>query len=181
MKEPYALSDYARDVIGFTNRLGLSRPFVLAHSFGARVVFKIAEENPNFFSKIALVGPAGLKPRFSLKKATKRAVFNFLKRFIPRENLKRFYSPDYINLSPVMKKSFLLVTEENLDAGIKNIEVPTLILVGKHDKETPVYMGKRLNKMIKNSKLILIRGAGHFAFLDRPKEFCEYITEFFRT
>ena len=178
MEYPYSLSDYADEVKDFCKSKNLTRPFVLAHSFGARVVFKIAKERPDFFSKVVLVGPAGIKPRFSLKKAVKKKTFDFLKRFIKREKLSAFYSKDYIGLSPIMKKSFVLVTRENLDEGIKRLSVPTLILVGKRDKETPVYMGRKLNKMIKNSKLKVLRGAGHFAFLDRPKQVCEYITEF---
>jgi len=178
MEYPYSLSDYANEVVGFCKSNGLTRPFVLAHSFGARVVFKIAEKSPDFFSKIVLIGPAGLKPRFSLKKAVKKLSFSVLKRFVKREKLSAFYAKDYIGLSPVMKKSFVLVTRENLDENVKKISVPTLIIVGKKDKETPVYMGRRLKKMIKNSELKILGGAGHFAFLDRPKEVCEYITEF---
>ncbi len=178
MEYPYSLSDYADEVKDFCKSKNLTRPFVLAHSFGARVVFKIAKERPDFFSKVVLVGPAGIKPRFSLKKAVKKKTFDFLKRFVKREKLSAFYSKDYISLSPIMKKSFVLVTRENLDEGIKRLSVPTLILVGKRDKETPVYMGRKLNKMIKNSELKVLRGAGHFAFLDRPKQVCEYITEF---
>lgn len=171
MQKPYALDDYISDTAEYMYKHSLNCPFVVAHSFGARVVVKFSSERycenaP--FSKIVLTGPAGLKPRFSLKKAVKRRVFKTLKPFLSEDKKSRFYSSDYLALSPVMRESFIKIVNEHLDTSAKKITVPTLIICGEEDKETPPYMAKRYHDYIKNSKLKIIKSAGHFAFIDKP-------------
>ena len=151
---------------------------VIAHSFGARVAIKAVAENPNLFSKMVLTGAAGLKPRYSIKKVVKKSAFKVLKKFIKKEKLKKFYSPDYLALSPVMRESFKLIVGENLDGLLCKIKTPTLIVFGENDKETPLYMARRLNKGIKNSQLMIIKGAGHFCFIDKSVKFNTEVKEF---
>ena len=179
MEFPYSLSDYVNEVREYMKENAIVRPFVIAHSFGARIAIKLAAEDSRAFLKIALCGAAGLKPRFSLKKACKCTVFKVLKRVVKRERLQKFYSKDYQSLSPVMKESFVKIVNERLETAAERIETPTVLIFGDKDGETPVYMGRAYNKRIRGSKLYIIKGAGHFAFVDRPREFCEIIREFF--
>lgn len=178
MEYPYSLSDYVDEVGEYLYKNGLKRPHVVAHSFGGRVVIKGVSEKRLDLSKIVLVGAAGLKPKFSLKKALKKSAFHCLKGFIPKEKLKGFYSSDYLQLPPVMKESFVKIVGEHLDGSLKHIDNDTLIVFGGRDRETPVYMAKRLNKGIKNSRLILLEGAGHFCFIEQPLKFNVEVREF---
>ncbi|MBR5899879.1 MAG: alpha/beta hydrolase [Clostridia bacterium] len=178
MSYPYALDDYINDLREYAYKNGLYRPHVIAHSFGGRLAIKIASNNPTAFDKVVLTGCAGLKPKFSLAKSAKRATFNILKRFTPKENLKAFYSKDYLSLSPVMRQSFIKIVNEHLDDEANKIKNQTLLIFGKKDKETPLYMAKRLNEKIKNSKLSVYREAGHFCFLDCPNAFNLEVREF---
>ena len=182
MDFPYALDDYVAETKEYMYKHSLDKPFVVAHSFGARVAVKFAGEwcgEIEPFSRIVLTGPAGLKPRFSLKKAVKRKTFKLLKRFLSEEKRERFYSPDYRALSPIMRKSFIKIVNEHLDDCAKKIQVPTLIITGENDKETPLYMARRYNAYIKNSRLKIIKNAGHFAFVDKPYVFCREVLAFF--
>jgi pimeloyl-ACP methyl ester carboxylesterase len=77
-----------------------------------------------------------------------------------------------------MQKSFIKIVNEHLDYCLNKIENKTLIINGVNDKETPIYMAKRLNLGIKNSHLILLPNAGHFAFIDRPNLFNMEIGKF---
>lgn len=93
-----------------------------------------------------------------------------LKKLVPREKLKRFYSPDYIGLSPVMKESFRLIVGERLEKYAEKITAKTLVLSGKDDKETPPSSQKRLKRLIGEARLELISG-GHFCFVENAFEF----------
>ena len=178
MPFPYSLSDYVEEVREFIYAKGLKQPHVIAHSFGARIVIKAASEDKNIFDKAVLTGAAGLKPRPTLKKSFKKAAFGILKRFVKKEKLTRFYSADYNALSPVMKKSFIKIVSENLDDRLKYIVNPTLLIFGKDDGQTPLYMARRLNKGIKGSSLSVYEGAGHFCFIDKPLKFNTEVKEF---
>jgi pimeloyl-ACP methyl ester carboxylesterase len=178
MEYPYALDDYVNELVQFTKKHGIEKPHVLAHSFGARVVLKTAYRYPDFFDKIVLTGAAGLKNKFSIKKKTKKLAFKLLKHFVKREKLKWFYSPDYLALDSVMKKSFVKIVGENLDYTLPFIKNQTLLIFGENDKDTPLYMAKRFNSGIKNSKLVILKDAGHFAFVDKSIKFNLEMREF---
>lgn len=178
MEYPYTLDDYIAEVKEFIYSHNLIRPHVIAHSFGARIAIKAASFDKYLFSKIVLTGAAGLKPKTTFKKAIKKATFNVCKRVVSREKLSAFYSKDYNALSPVMKESFKKIISEHLDQRLQYIENPTLIVFGKDDKETPLYMAQRLNQGIKDSKLLVFDGAGHFCFIDKPNRFNMEVKEF---
>ena len=178
MEKPYSLSDYCEDIKAYIKENGLVKPHVIAHSFGCRVAVKLASENPELFDKIVLTGAAGLKPKRTIKYHIKRTAFKIARIFTKKEKLKRFYSKDYLALSQVMRESFIKIVNEHLDDRLKFISNQTLIIFGNNDKETPVYMAKKLNKNIKNSKLVIIQKAGHFAFIDCPEKFNWEVEEF---
>ncbi len=178
MSYPYSLDDYVAEVYSFMERERILGASVIAHSFGGRIAIRLSAKDKGVFDKIVLTGSAGLKPRRNLKYRIKKATFLILKKFIKRERLKKFYSKDYNALSPVMQESFKKIISCHLDGEAKNIENETLIINGKKDRETPPYMAKRLKKYIKSSKLVFIKDAGHFAFIDRPKTFNETVKEF---
>ncbi len=178
MPYPYALDDYVNEVKEYAKNNGLKKPHVVAHSFGGRIAIKLASNDGDFFDKIVLTGCAGLKPKFSLKKFCKKLTFKAIKKFVKKEKLTRFYSSDYLSLSPVMKRSFIKIVNEHLDDKLKFVGNKTLIIFGKKDKETPVYMAKRLHKGIKNSKLSIYENAGHFAFIDEILKFNLEVREF---
>ncbi len=178
MEYPYSLDDYVKEVKAFIIDNGLSKPCVIAHSFGGRIAIKLAAENDGLLDKIVLTGAAGIKPKRGVKYKIKTAAFRCLKPFIKKERLSRFYSKDYLSLSPVMKESFIKIVNEHLDGIIKNIKNPTLIVYGEKDKETPPYMAKKLKEGINGSKLIFIEEAGHFCFIDKPYKFNMEVREF---
>lgn len=178
MPYPYSLDDYIEDVKEYFYKNNIKKPCCIAHSFGGRIAIKVASYNKEFFDKIVLTGAAGLKPKKTVKKALKKSVFNLCKHFIPKSKLQNFYSKDYLSLNSVMRQSFIKIVNEHLDYCLQNIENKTLIINGKKDRETPLYFAKRLNKGIKNSKLIILENAGHFAFIDKPFEFNMEVGEF---
>jgi pimeloyl-ACP methyl ester carboxylesterase len=54
------------------------------------------------------------------------------------------------------------------------IDVPTLIIWGKDDTQTPLADGKTFNNLIPNSQLQIIDG-GHFIHQEKPNEVASLI------
>lgn len=178
MPFPYSLDDYVNEVKDYIKENGLNRPHVIAHSFGGRIVLKMLYRDNAVFDKVVLTDTAGLKPKTTAKKFFKQTAFKVLKRFVKREKLLKFYSADYKALNSTMKESFKLIVGEHLDYTLKDIHNQTLIIFGKEDKDTPLYMAKKLRKNLDNSKLLILDKAGHFSFLDKPLQFNLEVREF---
>ena len=73
-------------------------------------------------------------------------------------------SEDYRSLNGVMKKTMSNVINEKCIGEYKKIKVPILLVFGKNDKITPVYLGKKLNKSNKIAALITMEG-DHFFYI----------------
>lgn len=164
-------------VFKFINSLGLDRYDILAHSFGGRIAIRLALKD-NRVDKIILTGGAGLKPRRTPLYYIRVYLYKILKKILPKKHLKGFGSSEYKSLSDVMKLSYLKIVNDHQDSEVKNVKNETYLIYGNRDKQTPLYMAKKFNKLIKNSTLTVIKGAGHFAFVDNPRLFNALIKEF---
>ncbi|MGP4080640.1 alpha/beta fold hydrolase [Pseudalkalibacillus sp. R45] len=66
----------------------------------------------------------------------------------------------------------------DLEGGLKELNIPTLVLIGEDDQKTPISYSKVITKNIPNSKLVVIPQARHLANVDQPKEFNRLLNEF---
>ena len=67
---------------------------------------------------------------------------------------------------------------ELLENRIKTISARTLIIRGDRDIIIPRSNIERLNRELKNSKLVILENAGHMPHEEKPEETCRAITEF---
>lgn len=67
----------------------------------------------------------------------------------------------------------------DLSNDLKKIKASTLIIHGDYDV-VPFHTAKEIAKLIKGSKLILIKQCGHMPFVERPKEWLEIIEAFLK-
>ncbi len=179
MPYAYSLDDYVNEVREYILRNSLVKPLVVAHSFGARIVIKGLYDKKLDFEKVVITGGAGLKPKRTLKKTINKIKFNIYKHLVPKQKLTKFYSSDYLALNSIMKQSFVKIVNETLDYTLPNIDTPTLLIFGKNDKETPLYMAMRFNKGLLNATLSVYNNAGHFCFISDANKFNLEVREFF--
>ena len=66
----------------------------------------------------------------------------------------------------------------DLRPQLKNIKVPTLVIVGRHDFITNVAMAEEMVKHIPNARLEIFEDSGHFALVEEPEKFYRVIKEF---
>ena len=175
MSTPWTIFDYAEAVLQIMRLEEIYNPIIIGHSFGGRVACILA--SGGYASKLMLVDSAGLKPKRSLIYYIKKAKNSIKRRFGCK---KIVGSKDYNELSPIMKKTFVNIVNTFLEKYVININVPTLIFWGKKDKETPVYMARRFNKLIANSEVVVLKKAGHFSYLDDLNTFVNILNLFIK-
>jgi len=171
----WSVGDYAAFVRHFLDKLDVTQPeIIVGHSFGGRIAIKGVAEGifkPRQLVLIASAGMAspGLRQRF----------FSFLLRgakpfgalppfsFIKNSLQKKLRSSDYARAG-ALKATFLKVVKENLRNDAEKINLPTLLIWGVNDTETPLTEARLLHEAIKNSKLEVIAGEGHFIHQEAP-------------
>lgn len=182
LRYPWGIDDYSDMVFALLNTLNINKFNILAHSFGGRVAINLCTcYNDCVVKKMILTGSAGLKPKRNLF-----YYYKILKYKIQKNKNKsgrafaNFGSQDYRVLSPLMQQTFVKIVNFHQDSLSKKIKCPTLLIFGDKDRETPLYMAKRLKKYIKNSNLIVFKDCGHFCFLNQHELFFDYINNFLK-
>ena len=179
----WGVGDYAAWVLGFLDALKIDRATVVGHSFGGRIAIKIASDpaTAGRIGKLILTGSAGLRRKRPLKGRIRGWMFRTLSRLFPglREKFARkFASRDYLAASPLMRKCLVKAVTEDLAPLLPKIPHETLLVWGRDDTETPVADGYTMKSLIPRSRLEVLDGAGHFAFLNRPDDFTRLMKEF---
>ncbi|MEX0994298.1 MAG: alpha/beta hydrolase [Balneolaceae bacterium] len=196
--EPWNIDRYADLVEAFIRNIDSSGVDLLVHSFGGRIALKLLSR-PSIaekIDKVLITGGAGMKPKrrfsFYCKKylaKTLKLPFLLLPEAMREKALtwlrgtglwKMLGSPDYRELSGVMRETFVLTVSEHLEPTLESIHHDILLLWGRNDEATPLYQGERLQKGLKNGALVVIEGAGHYAFLDKPKRFTAIAEAYFK-
>lgn len=170
---PLSVYDYALEVYRLLKTLNVFKLTIVCHSFGARVAILLATKFNLQINNLIIIGGAGIKPRFNLFNKFKIYKYKLLK-FLNKTkffnfNLNNFGSVDYKNLNAIQKQTFINVVNFNEKQYLKQIACSTLLLWGKNDCATPFYMAKIFNSLIKNSKLKVFNGLGHFCFLENKQ------------
>jgi pimeloyl-ACP methyl ester carboxylesterase len=65
------------------------------------------------------------------------------------------------------------------NAFLRQIAVPTLVVVGERDALTPPADSEAMASAIPDARLVVVPGAGHLAPMERPKAVAEALGEFF--
>jgi pimeloyl-ACP methyl ester carboxylesterase len=188
----WGVDDYGDFVVNFMASLGISRVILIGHSFGGRIIIKLAarRELPVVIPRIVLVDSAGIRPPRTIKQKVRLLIYRGVKGIISAGGIhqrfpglldrwrKKHGSPDYLNASPRMRECFIKVINEDLTPCLPRIPCPALLIWGAEDQETPLGDGKLMERLIPDAGLVTMEGAGHYSFLDQPRIFGRVLDSF---
>jgi pimeloyl-ACP methyl ester carboxylesterase len=188
---PWGTEDYADAVAEYLSGRPAERRIWIGHSFGCRVGLQLASRHPELVQGLFLIAAAGLPRTRSLPErvriAARRLAFRAARRLTAegprREALRaRFGSADYARAGP-LRPILVKAVGEDLSAIARAVACPTVLLYGDRDGETPPEIGERLNRLMPQSRLVVLRGFDHWSVLtegrhqivQRMSEFVEQI------
>jgi len=185
--EPWGVADFADCVRQLIIQLGIAPCDIMAHSFGGRVALWLAANAPQLVNRLVLTGCAGIRPPQSEEGRKRAARYRRMKKIyqtmssIPplrpaAENAlavlrQKHGSADYNALSDEMKKTFVKIINEDLSPLLPRIQASSLLVWGEKDGETPLWMGKKMEREIPDAGLVVFEGDDHFAYLHQWPRF----------
>ena len=158
----WGLHYYSELTLTLLENYGLVNVILVGHSFGGRVAIDIASGSDRV-AGLALVSAAGVKPRRGLLYRLRHRRFLHDKR--KGLDVSKYYSPDWLALPENMRGIFSRVVSLDLTDKLGDIRCPTVLIWGKEDRETPMYMCGVMKRRIRGAEVILIKG-GHFAYAE---------------
>lgn len=194
--EPWGVPEYAACVLEIITRLSFTPCSVVAHSFGCRVAAWLEAEHPGLFKRIVFTGAAGIRPKPTAESQKRSAKYQRLKsccrtvRKIPllgsaaagwEEKLRQKYgSRDYNALDEEMRRTFVRVINQDLSDLYARFHASTLLIWGDADTETPLWMGREMEKRIPDAGLVILDGGSHFAYLEQIGRFNTIVRHFLK-
>ncbi len=184
-REVWGVDEYADFFLRLMERLEVKEALLLGHSYGGRVIIKLASrrELPFKIERIVLIDSAGIMPKKTFKKQVKVRTYKILKALFSLKFIHFLFpeiiddwksrqgSEDYRNASPMMKKVLVKSVNEDLINLLPLISQETLLIWGDKDTATPLSDAKIMESKIPGSGLAVISGTGHYSFLENPVVF----------
>ncbi len=181
------ISDFAKFVHNFSTMLEIKNPTIIGHSFGGKIAIAYATKFP--VKKLVLYSTSGgISEKSICKILYKKLLVNFGKYVFPsliyRLQSLMFKPTNYKNNVIVNNKRSRRMLDiytnfhENLNTLTNEIKAKTLIIIGSKDKISEHGAGKFIKNLIRNSLLVEINDAGHFAHLESPNKFYALLDRF---
>jgi len=201
----YSIESYTTFLHSFVEKLNLEKFHLAGNSLGGNIAWNYAAEHPAKVEKLILVDASGLptnKEPPAIFKMAKTPVLRSLFLYVtPKmlitKNIKEVYADDdkvtdelvtryhKMALRAGNRQAFIdrAKTDFKLDAKInadrlKSIQTPTLLIWGAKDLWIPLNNGKRMNRILVNSKLEVLENSGHVPMEENPKESLELLKNF---
>ena len=181
-KNSLDIDDYVSFIIKFVEQQNIKELELIGHSNGGRIIIKLMNSKKLNFkvNRIVLIGSAGIVHKKSLSKKLKIRMFKISKKILSINILQNkfpnlllkikncFGSVDYKTATPIMRETLVKLVNTDLKEYLPHINVPTLLIWGTDDKETPISDALAMEKLIPDSGLVKVQNCSHYVFLEEP-------------
>lgn len=147
---PVCLEDWARDLAGLMDAVGIERAIIAGSSMGGAISQRFAIDFPEKMTGLLLLSTSS--------RVGATATAGWMKR-----------ADEIEATNPRLAAAQRAVATYNMDEGLKTIRVPTLILVGDADPTTPPGGSVIMSRLIPNSELEIYPGIGHAPLHEEPR------------
>ncbi len=185
-KKKIEIVDFAEDVKGLMDHLGIKKAHFCGLSMGALVIFEMYKKYPDYFLSMILVAARHQFPpaqTAALEGMSMEIIGAEVATFALASNAPESLREEVAKMVAGTRKDVYLQSAEatsmlNYSDLLPKIKVPTLIIVGDLDIVTPVNSAETLNKDIPGSILQIIRGVCHLPNRENPEKFNTILKEF---
>jgi 2-hydroxy-6-oxonona-2,4-dienedioate hydrolase len=180
---------------GFMKQVGVERASLVGNSLGGFTAAAFALAHPEKVERLVLVDAAG----FSMPKDLDPRTLNALNPST-REQAKTILSMIFYNKQLITDATVDMMLarhvaagdgytvqrfidsighgEDMLDGRLGGIKQPTLIVWGREDQLTPMWMAERFKKEINGSEIVVLEKCGHVPQMEKAAEFNAAVMKF---
>ena len=194
---PYTLEQLADDAKALFDALGIKRTHWIGLSMGGMIGETFALKHPGFFQSMILADTTSRRPPNAeqmwgdrVKTAREQGMEG-----VREGTLGRWFTEPYraqrkdviekigrdITATPVEGFAGCCDAIAKIDVldRLKEIDCPTLVIVGEQDQGTPPEAAKLIQQNIKGAELVVIPSAAHLSNVEQAEAFNKALTSFY--
>lgn len=197
----YSMEQFADDLVGLMDHLGLGRAVFVGLSMGGYILFALYRKHPDLIKALVLADtraqpdtPEGRAGRFAMAQTVHREGLEAVAALM----LPKLLCPASLKSRPDLVQTVTRLITANQVSGIagdlmgmalrpdstpllEHIRCPTLVIVGEEDVATPPDDARLMVYQIPSARLQVIPSAGHLSNLEQPEAFTAAIQSFLKT
>ena len=201
------MEQLADDVVALADHLGLDRFTALGHSYGGFVAQELALRHPDRLDGIVLVDttpgqlgtgedagesqgpppPPEVVAMMSSIPEDDASMAEGMGAMLPAY----FHRPDKVDLSAfdsgtifrvaAMVRGFEILSSWSSVDRLATVEVPTLVLAGRHDVFTSYPQAYRIGNRVSGAAVVIFEDSGHFPWVEEPELFASVVRDWHAT
>lgn len=184
---PYTMEDYASDIAGLLDKLGIQKAAVVGHSMGGYVALAFVRRYPERVNGLALVSSQALADPPERKEGRYKSAADVAEKGIGGvvETMTPKFTSD-LRLQAVARESMekqqpaayigaLKAMAERIDSTplLSTFSFPVVIIHGDADTLIPVERAREVKEAVPDSHYTELKGVGHVPMLEAAKETAE--------
>ncbi len=197
-KGPYTLKLLVEDVLGLMDALNIRSVHFIGLSMGGMIGQGLALDHADRLRSLVLCDTASFISEEAQPMWQERfdAVREEGMKALADATMERWFTPFFLRLNPPMvqkiRQDILKTPVEgyvgcgeairrlNYRDRLREISLPTLIIVGEDDPGTPVSFARAIHERIQESKLVILPSARHLSNVEQPDAFNAALLGFLR-
>jgi 3-oxoadipate enol-lactonase len=195
-----SIEEMAEDIAELLQFLNIGKAIIGGLSIGGYVIFNLYRLHPEIFSALILCDTNPVADTVE-KRLQRLETIDRIKtvgvQTLREKMLPNLISPHTKNENPELLKELENLFGETAPASaisalkamaerkdqtsvLERINVPTALIFGEEDRVTDLQTAKSLNDRIKNSRLFVVKNAGHFSNMEQPEQFNSVLKSFIK-
>lgn len=166
----------------FIEHQGYTNVHIVGNSLGGHIAQLYVLRKPERVRSLTLTGSSGLFENAMGSTFPKRGNYEYIKKktedvFYDSKIATKEYVDDLYETVNNRNKAIRIITtaksaiRHNLGDKLHNIKCPTLLVWGREDSVTPLFVGEKFKELIPNAQLSIIDKCGHAPMMEKPTEF----------
>jgi pimeloyl-ACP methyl ester carboxylesterase len=194
--ESFGVTGYADCLARFISELSLERPHVVGLSFGGALAIALAARHRAVPATLVLASAyagwvGSLPAELAEQRLTQAVQLSYLSpddfvgtllptMFTPSTSrtVVEEFGASLRDVHPAGFRALARASAADLRPALGRVRIPTLLVYGDQDARAPLDVALNLRAAIADSKLVVLRGAGHCCNIEAPDEFNREVRAF---
>jgi 3-oxoadipate enol-lactonase len=181
---PYTMDDFASDIAGLLDHLGIQKTAIAGHSMGGYVALAFASLFPDRINGLGMVSSQALADSPERKEGRYKSAAEVAQKGIqgvveamttkltPNEQVQMVVKEVMKNQQPAAYVGALKAMAERIDATslLSTFKFPVVIIHGDSDALIPIERAREVKDAIPHAHFAELKGVGHLPMMESPQE-----------